>query len=152
MFLDRRLWFCPRYPLSRTSWKSAGKDTQIGPRCQSRKCKFHPVVVRHPSCVLTSSKSRLELDWLVPTIRSNEKWREARRLLDRSLGPGTTTSYRRMMEENTRRFLGGLLESPEDFLGHIGLSVPCIRFVYITVNHWVVFKGDLSCLSHTGMT
>ena len=61
------------------------------------------------------------MDWIVSTARSNEHWREGRRLLDRSLGPGATVSYRRMMEEKTRVFLGGLLESPEDFLGHIGL-------------------------------
>ena len=70
---------------------------------------------------LTSSKSRLEIDWLVSTARMNEHWRGARNLLDRSLGRGITTSYRRMMEDKTRTFLGLLLESPEDFRSHIGL-------------------------------
>ena len=82
----------------------------------------------------------------------NQHWRGARRLLDRGLGPGATASYRGMMEENIRVFLGGLLESPDDFLGHIGLSVQCIRFVYIIVDHWTVFKAGLSCPSHTVMT
>ncbi|KAN0137798.1 Cytochrome P450 [Lactarius tabidus] len=63
----------------------------------------------------------LEMDWLIPTARVNEHWREGRMLLDRSLGPGATTSYRRMMEDKARLFLGQLLEAPEDFLGHIGL-------------------------------
>ena len=35
------------------------------------------------------------------------------------------------MEDNTLLFLGQLLETPEDFLNHIGLSVRCTRFVYI---------------------
>ena len=73
------------------------------------------------------------MDWLVPTTRVSEYWRECRRLLDRSLGPGITISYRRMMEDNTLLFLGQLLETPEDFLNHIGLSVRCTRFVYIKV-------------------
>ena len=82
------------------------------------------VVVHNPFCVTDEvSKHRLEMDWLLPTARMNEHWREGRKLLDRSLGPAATTSYRRMMEDNTHMFLGQLLEAPEDFLGHIGLSV-----------------------------
>ncbi|KAI9448690.1 cytochrome P450 [Lactarius psammicola] len=63
----------------------------------------------------------MELDWLLPTTRMSEYWRGGRRLLDRSLGPGATASYRRMIEDNTRMFLGRLLEAPEDFFDHIGL-------------------------------
>lgn len=72
---------------------------------------------------LTPIKSRLEFDWLIPTTRESEYWRDGRRLLDRSLGPGTTISYRRMMEDNTHLFLGQLLEAPEDYFNHIRLSV-----------------------------
>ena len=61
------------------------------------------------------------MDWIVSTARSSENWRESRRLLDRGLGPGATATYRRMMEEKTCTFLGRLLDSPEDFLGHLGL-------------------------------
>jgi cytochrome P450 len=74
------------------------------------------------------------MGWLLPTARMNEHWREGRRLLDRSLGPGATTSYRRMMEDKARLFLGQLLEAPEDFQGHIGLSVWRVHFVCITVD------------------
>jgi hypothetical protein len=74
------------------------------------------------------------MDWLIPTARVNEHWREGRILLDRSLGPGATTSYRRMMEDKVRLFLGQLIEAPEDFLGHIGLSVWRIHFVCITAD------------------
>ncbi len=84
---------------------------------------------------LTPSKYRLEVDWLIPTTRMSEYWRGGRRLLDRSLGPGTTAPYRRMMEDNTRMFLGRLLGTPEDLFSHIGLSVRRIHFVYTTVNH-----------------
>ena len=72
---------------------------------------------------LSPSKSRLEMDWLVSTSRMNEHWRGARKLLDRSLGRGLTESYQHMIEDKTRMFLGQLLESPDDFLSHILLSV-----------------------------
>jgi hypothetical protein len=78
---------------------------------------------------LTPSKIRLEMDRLLPTARVGEYWREGRRLLDRSLGASATASYRRMMEDNTRMFLGRLLETPDDFLSHIGLLVWRIKFV-----------------------
>ena len=106
------------------------KSTQIGPRCQSKECTLHPVVFRHLSCVSDTFEPRLELDWLLPTSRVGEYWREGRRLLDRSLGPGSTTAYRRMMEDNTHLFLGQLLETPEDFFGHIQLSVLCIDLCF----------------------
>ena len=114
-------------------------------------CYAQSLSATHPTS-LTPSKSRLEMDWLVPTARMNEHWRGARRLLDRGLGPGATASYRRMMEDKTHLFLGQLLEAPEDFLSHIGLSVRCTCLVYLNVNHWAVFKGDLSCPSRMGMT
>jgi hypothetical protein len=69
------------------------------------------------------------MDWLLPTARVGEYWREGRRLLDRSLGPGATAPYRRMMDDNTRIFLGQLLAAPDDFLSHIGLSARCVHFV-----------------------
>jgi hypothetical protein len=52
-----------------------------------------------------------------------ELWREGRKLLDRSLRPGGTISYRRMMQENTRDFLARLLATPKEFRGHINLSI-----------------------------
>ena len=67
------------------------------------------------------------MNWIFPTSSVGEYWREGRRLLDRSLRPGATASYRRMMEEYTQLFLGQLLEAPEDFRSHIGLSVRRIR-------------------------
>ncbi|KAI0253723.1 cytochrome P450 [Lactifluus subvellereus] len=63
----------------------------------------------------------LELDWLLPISRKSKSWREGRRLLDRSLRPGGTTSYRHMMEEKTRTFLAKLLDTPKHFRDHIEL-------------------------------
>ena len=92
------------------------------------------------------------MNWILPTSRVGEYWRKGRRSLDRSLGPGATAPYRRMMEDYTRKFLGQLLETPDDFISHIGLSVRRIHFVCAMANYWAVFKEDLSCPSRMGMT
>jgi len=60
------------------------------------------------------------MDWILPNARKGEVWREGRNLLNRSLRPGATISYRQMMLENTRGFLARLLATPEEFHGHIG--------------------------------
>lgn len=62
------------------------------------------------------------MDWALLSARKGEVWREGRKLLDRSLRPGATTSYQQMMRENTHRFLTRLLETPKEFRGHLDQS------------------------------
>ncbi|KAI0291302.1 cytochrome P450 [Russula brevipes] len=64
-----------------------------------------------------------DLKWTghYPFCRNGERWRKNRNLLERSLRPGVTTSYRRMIEEKTCKFLGQLLITPKDFRAHIDL-------------------------------
>ena len=64
----------------------------------------------------------MEMDWHLALLQHNERWREGRKLIDRSLRPGATSSYRQMIEEKTRGFLGQLLAAPDDFRDHIKLS------------------------------
>ncbi|KAI0253721.1 cytochrome P450 [Lactifluus subvellereus] len=59
--------------------------------------------------------------WLLPVLPKGEAWLEGRKLLDRSLRPGAPTTYRRMMEEKTRVFLGQLLTTPKNFRDHLEL-------------------------------
>jgi len=63
----------------------------------------------------------LGVDWLLPALNKGEVWNEARKLLDRSLRPAAPVSYRNMMEEKTRLFLGQLFLTPKDFRSHIEL-------------------------------
>ncbi len=56
-------------------------------------------------------------------------WREGRKLLDRSLRPGATMSYRQMMQENTHGFLARLLAAPKEFRRHISLSVISLPYI-----------------------
>ncbi|KAN0135790.1 Cytochrome P450 [Lactarius tabidus] len=52
-----------------------------------------------------------------------ERWREGRKIADRSLRPGVMSLYHQRIEEQTRAFLGQILASPAHFRGHIELSV-----------------------------
>jgi cytochrome P450 len=63
----------------------------------------------------------MELDWLVFISKKGDSWREGRKVLDRSLRPGATISYRQMMQENTYWFLAQLLATPKEFREHIEL-------------------------------
>jgi len=63
------------------------------------------------------------VNWLLPVLNKDEVWSEGRKLLDRSLRPTAPVSYRNMMEEKTRSFLGQLFLTPKDFRSHIELSV-----------------------------
>lgn len=67
--------------------------------------------------------SRTEMDWPLFNISKGEAWREGRKLLDRSLRPGATMSYRQMIQGNARSFLVQLLATPNEFHHHIKLSV-----------------------------
>lgn len=123
---DRGAIFCTRYQRPpREAWGKVRRSTHIA---DPRNVRHTQLSVISLVSLIPSNPGRLELDWLVPTSRVGEYWREGRRLLDRSLGPGPTTAYRRMMEDNTHLFLGQLLETPEDFFSHIGLSVWRIAF------------------------
>jgi hypothetical protein len=77
----------------------------------------------------------MELDWFMVSVRICESWREGRRLLDRSLRPGATTSYQQMMQEKTRWFLNQLFADPKEFHHHIELSssrLQCIEGLLTT--------------------
>ena len=65
----------------------------------------------------------MEVDWLLPVTEYGERWREGRKIAERSLRPGAMSLYHQRIEEITRAFLGELLASPADFRGHINLSV-----------------------------
>jgi len=61
------------------------------------------------------------LDWFLIISGLTESWRDGRKILDRSLRAGATTTYRPMMQEKSRWFLAQLLENPYDFHHHIEL-------------------------------
>ena len=65
----------------------------------------------------------MEVDWLLPVTEYGERWREGRKIAERSLRPAAMSPFHQRMEETTRWFLSQLLVSPADFRSHIELSV-----------------------------
>ena len=63
----------------------------------------------------------MEWDWLLPTARYSETWRQGRKLLDRGLRPGAAAEYRPMQAARARVLLTRMLENPEDWEAHIEL-------------------------------
>ena len=93
------------------------------------------------------------MDWILANARKGEVWLEGRKLVDRSLRPGTMASYRQMLLEKTHWFLTQLLATPIEFRGHIVLSVvilPCVERT--AINDHSAFGENLSCLSYMATT
>jgi len=63
----------------------------------------------------------MELDWLLPTARYGEFWRQGRKVLDRGLRPGAAAAYRAMQASKARLFLTRMLKDPKDWEAHIEL-------------------------------
>lgn len=58
-------------------------------------------------------------EWLVPFARHTEFWRQARKLLDRGLRPGTVAAYRPVQQAKARVLLTRLLANPDDWEAHL---------------------------------
>jgi hypothetical protein len=121
MFLASSSWCCPRHLLSKTCSKDVENSTQIDPRFRFMRCTPDFARYLFPSRY-NSQHVRLGVDWLLPALSKGDVWSEGRKLLDRSLRPAAPISYRNMMEEKTRSFLGQLFLTPKHFRSHIELS------------------------------
>jgi hypothetical protein len=64
-------------------------------------------------------KFRMQWEWVLPVTRYTEYWRRARKLLDRGLRPGAISTYRPLLQTNTRILLTQLLETPDDWEAHL---------------------------------
>jgi hypothetical protein len=118
-FLARTSWCCPRRPPSRIYLKGVENRIRIGRRFLFTRCtpKLKPYCLPYKRQI-----GRLGVDWLVPVLHKGEEWSDSRKLLDRSLRhTAAPTSYRKMMEEKTRAFLGQLLATPNEFRSHLEL-------------------------------
>ena len=74
--------------------------------------------------------------------RSDDRWRQARRVLDRGLRPGATASYRPIIQARTRVLLSRLLENPHQWEDHIDLLVRFSHYVPKIFDKFSAFKGS----------
>ncbi|KAH9986764.1 cytochrome P450 [Russula compacta] len=60
-------------------------------------------------------------EWVLSVARSDKRWRLGRRILDRSLRPGSIVSYRPMIQAKTHLLLSRLLANPDQWEAHLEL-------------------------------
>jgi hypothetical protein len=70
----------------------------------------------------------MEWEWIVPLARSTEYWRQARKLLDRSLRSGAISIYRPMQQTQARVLLISLLANPDELEAHLEQFVAFLFF------------------------
>jgi len=63
----------------------------------------------------------MEWDWVMQAERSDDRWRQARRVLDRGLRPGAAVSYRPIIQARAYILVSRLLEIPHQWEDHIDL-------------------------------
>ena len=62
---------------------------------------------------------RMNLERLLVFSRYNESFRQARKLLDRSLRPATLASYRPLLETRVHNLLARVLAKPDELEAHL---------------------------------
>ena len=62
---------------------------------------------------------RMKWGWIVTFSQYTESWRQARKLLDRSLRPTAVAGYRPLMQTRAYVLLTQLLSTPDQFEGHL---------------------------------
>ena len=62
-------------------------------------------------------------EWDLPSSRSDERWRQGRKILDRGLRPGAAASRRPMLQTRARVLLSRLLTNPQQWEAHFEVSV-----------------------------
>ena len=61
----------------------------------------------------------MKLEWILVFSRYNESFRQARKLLDRSLRPATLALYRPMLETRAHNLLARVSANPDELEAHL---------------------------------
>jgi cytochrome P450 len=65
----------------------------------------------------------MDMNWPLFSIGMTDTWRKGRKMLEGSLRPSATMSYRQVIEERTSGLLVQLYANPKDFRSYVKLSV-----------------------------
>src|SRR5712675_3027025 len=98
-----------------TSSKGVAISTLTVLRFQSARCLLSTLSVFHGDL---SIKIRMKWEWLVPLVEYTESWRQTRKLLDRSLRPGSMVAYRPLQLSKARILLAQLPTNPDEWEAH----------------------------------
>ena len=84
----------------------------------------------------------MDVQWSVLLARYGEHWRFRRKIVERSFRPGSLSTYRVIQETRARGLATRLLQSPQEWITHIELSVFSL-FVHIAfLNHTYHFLAS----------
>jgi cytochrome P450 len=61
----------------------------------------------------------MNIGWILVFSRLSESYRQARKLLDRSLRPAALASYRPMIEMGAQNLLAQVLANPDELEAHL---------------------------------
>jgi len=77
----------------------------------------------------------MKWEWLVPLVEYTESWRQTRKLLDRSLRPGSMVAYRPLQLSKARILLAQLPTNPDEWEAHPEQFVIFYRrrYIYLSI-------------------
>jgi hypothetical protein len=83
----------------------------------------------------------MDVQWSVLLARYGEHWRFRRKIVERSFRPGSLSTYRVIQETRARVLVTRLLQSPQEWISHIELSVFSPFCSYCVLNHTYHFPS-----------
>jgi hypothetical protein len=81
----------------------------------------------------------MDVQWSVLLARYGEHWQFRRKIVERSFRPGSLSEYRVIQETRARVLVTRLLQSPQEWISHIELSV--FWFISRSSNHAYYFPS-----------
>ena len=110
-------WVLPRPPM--ICWECVGTSILIALSFRSSRC------MRISSALPSSAEKcfRMGVQGNTVLARYGKKWRSLRKISERSFRPGSLPAYRVIHETRARVLAARLLQSPQEWISHIELSV-----------------------------
>jgi cytochrome P450 len=84
---------------------------------------------------------RMDVQWSLLVARYGDPWRLRRKIAERSFRPGSMSVYRVIQETRARALVSRLLQSPQEWISHIELSVFPPFCSYCVLNHTYHFHS-----------
>ena len=92
----------------------------------------------------------MDVRWSTILERYGKHWRSLRKISERSFRPGSLPAYRVIQETRTRVLATRLLQSPQEWISHIELSVyfpPFCSYAFLNHTYWggfffLSFQGE----------
>jgi hypothetical protein len=81
----------------------------------------------------------MDVQWSVLLARYGEHWRFGRKIVERSFRPASLSAYRVIQETRARVLVTRLLQSPQEWISHIELSVFFSLFVHIAFLNYTYY-------------